>query len=122
MVNIRKARPIPPLDDKTMRRWVRQIWTGPETDCWIWIGSRTLTGYGQMRVGGHRTKFLAHRIGYVHRFGPIKNGAILMHECDNPSCVNPDHVKPGTVLKNAWDRINKGRHRGCIEVQNKCPL
>lgn len=105
-----------------MRRWARQIWKGPETDCWIWIGARTLAGYGQMRVNGDRTKFLAHRIGYVHRYGPIKNAGILMHTCDNPGCVNPEHLKAGTCMRNTWDMIEKGRYRGVMEVIKKCPF
>jgi len=120
--NIRTPRPIPPLDDKIMRRWVGHIWTGPETDCWIWIGARTLAGYGQMKLAGHKSNYLAHRVGFVHRFGPIKNSGVLMHTCDNPSCVNPDHLKVGTYRKNIWDMINKNRHRGCVPVQSTCPF
>lgn len=115
-------RKLPELTAADRRRWLRQVWRGPETDCWIWIGSRTLRGYGQMRLSSSRVKFLAHRIGYVIKNGPIRAGGILMHLCDNPSCVNPDHVVGGTQKKNVRDMIMKGRYRGNAVVSSACPF
>lgn len=116
------CRKIPKLKKADIRRWLRQIWRGPETDCWIWIGARTLNGYGQVRLGGDRTKYLAHRVGYVIKNGPIKNQGIMMHVCDNPQCVNPEHLVAGTSKRNAWDRIQKGRQGGCVVVTKACPF
>ena len=107
--NIRKARKLPKLDDKIRRRFLRYVWRGPETDCWIWIGSRTLGGYGQMRILGIRSKFLAHRISFELFSGHARAGSTMMHLCDNPQCVNPDHLREGTAKKNAADMIAKGR-------------
>ena len=122
MVNIRRPRVMPELTREIMRRWRRQVWCGLETDCWIWIGSRTVGGYGQMRLPGHFSKFLAHRIGYVWRFGPVPGRGLLMHVCDNPGCVNPYHLSSGSPHENAWDRIQKGRQGGCVEVVRSCPF
>ena len=122
MKNIRAPRKMPSLTEKEHRRWLRQIWRGPEIDCWIWTGSRTLGGYGQMRLAGDRTKYMAHRIGFSWYRKEIRAGGILMHSCDNPSCVNPWHLKVGTCLRNTWDKIEKGRHRGCVEVLSECPF
>lgn len=120
-MNIRGARVIPKLDEKIMRRWLRKVYRGPETDCWVWFGARTLGGYGQIRIGAEPGKYLAHRVGYRWYKGPIRKGHPLLHTCDNPSCVNPDHLKVGTFGRNTWDMIGKGRHRGSVEVVRPCP-
>lgn len=78
-------------------------------DCWIWKGSSCL-GYGQMCTGmefcGERK---THRISYTLQNGTIPKGMIIMHTCDNPSCVNPRHLKIGTYSDNMQDMKRKGR-------------
>lgn len=83
--------------------------------CWVWLGSRDKDcGYGRVTV-----RWLAPNPGYAHRLawilthGPIAKGLIVMHKCDNPICVNPDHLKLGTVRDNMQDRKAKGLHFGC---------
>lgn len=120
--NIRAARPMPDLDDQVRRRLLRKVYRGPLTDCWVWFGARTLGGYGQIRIGGERTKFLVHRVAFAMFKGPLKAGQPLLHLCDNPSCANPDHLKIGTFKRNTWDMIGKGRQRGCVEVARACPF
>ncbi len=110
--NIRRSREIPELDDSIRRRFLRSVWRGPEIDCWIWTGARNLGGYGQMRILGIRSKFLAHRISFELFGGHALAGSIMMHLCDNPQCVNPDHLREGTQRKNAADMISKGRYVG----------
>ena len=60
-------------------------------------------GYGRINGEG------AHRIAYIQKFGPIPKGMIVMHTCDNPSCVNPQHLKLGTHKQNMEDMVSKDR-------------
>jgi hypothetical protein len=63
----------------------------PETGCWVWQGSITQKGYGQLKENG-RVVF-AHRAYYIRAKGPIRDGLVLDHLCRNPRCVNPDHLE-----------------------------
>ncbi len=78
-------------------------------DCWEWIGAKTPLGYGKIGVD-HKTKY-AHRVSWELHNGRIKKGFCVMHQCDNPSCVNPIHLQLGTQLENMRDRDAKGRHK-----------
>lgn len=75
--------------------------------CWVWksaIGSR---GYGIFWVGGKSEG--AHQTSYRLSNGPIKAGLLVMHTCDRPACVRPDHLVLGTTKDNALDAKAKGR-------------
>lgn len=76
--------------------------------CWEWIGkSKDRKGYG--RVGVNYRVYLPHRISWFLNTGKQPNSLVL-HKCDNPSCVNPSHLFEGTHQDNAVDMVNKGRH------------
>lgn len=75
--------------------------------CWNWIGQKTIDGYGRRRVNGK--KLLAHRIMWMSSHGEIEHGMCVLHKCDNPSCVNPDHLFIGTHQVNMDDKRNKER-------------
>lgn len=79
-------------------------------ECWEWQGYRIDKGYGRLRHEGG--KKLAHRVSYEAFVGAIPDGMCVLHKCDNPPCVNPDHLFLGTNLDNVKDCINKGRHKG----------
>ena len=66
--------------------------------CWIWIGAKSLAGYGRFQSDGHLS--LAHRVGYRALVGPIPSGLQLDHLCRTPSCVNPAHLEPVTAKEN----------------------
>ena len=68
------------------------------TGCWVWLGSRTPHGYGQINRGGRPRP--AHRIYYEQAKGPIPTGLYLDHLCRNRACVNPDHLEPVTNAAN----------------------
>jgi hypothetical protein len=80
--------------------------------CWIWIGtSKTKKGYGMLqKIGGSKGHGItAHRLSYQIHKGEIPEGMVVMHSCDNPSCVNPAHLSAGTQSQNIREAIAKGR-------------
>jgi hypothetical protein len=75
--------------------------------CWEWRGRRMPKGYGKLNRG---TKTVyAHRLAFELRNGPIPDGLYVLHKCDNPPCINPDHLFLGTQADNVRDRDTKGR-------------
>lgn len=75
--------------------------------CWPWLGATNDAGYGQIRVS--EGVFYVHRVLWEDRFGPIPDGKLILHSCDNPPCGNPDHTFPGTHHDNTQDMVAKGR-------------
>lgn len=75
--------------------------------CWNWTGCKKPTGYGQLRCNGKARA--AHRISFTIHFGPIPFGGEILHKCDNPSCVNPDHLEIGTHADNMRQMSERGR-------------
>ena len=77
--------------------------------CWEWTAA-TRNGYGVIGAGGHSGPALyAHRASWVLHFGPIPSGMHVLHHCDNPRCVRPEHLFLGTQTDNLADMRAKGR-------------
>ncbi len=76
--------------------------------CWEWTGAINKSGYGVFRIKGDS---LAHRVSYQIMNGPIQENDCVCHKCDNPKCVNPDHLFLKNHQGNMIDKMNKGRSR-----------
>ena len=79
--------------------------------CWIWIGSSVPTGYGVFKVRSYQM-VSAHRLSWYIKNGPIPHDLIICHICDNPKCVNPEHLYAGTYQSNFDDMMSRGRFNG----------
>lgn len=75
--------------------------------CWLWTGKKVGRGYGGLRV--NERDLLAHRVSYELHVGPIPDGQWVLHRCDNPPCVNPEHLFLGDRRANFDDMLAKGR-------------
>ncbi len=95
-------------------RWPKQIdrfWASvlKNDSCWLWIGLTNSWGYGRLQWDGKETG--AHRISWILHNGIIPVGLSVLHKCDNPPCVNPDHLFLGTHKDNMEDCVSKGRFK-----------
>lgn len=84
--------------------------------CWVWTAYRDAFGYGRISLPvtaaggpGKRPSAIAHRVSWALNGGDLRNGLHVLHRCDNPPCVRPDHLFRGTDLDNTTDMIRKGR-------------
>ena len=87
--------------------WSRVKITGL-LDCWLWQGTRMPFGYG-LTGGLNGVTTTAHRVAWAIVYGTVPEGMFVLHKCDNPPCVNPNHLYAGTQKDNARDAIERGR-------------
>ena len=92
-----------------MRSLPERFWSkvNRTDDCWLWTGAIVPRGYGRMSVG--LKSGMAHRISWQLNNGPIPQGQCVLHKCDVPGCVRPDHLWIGSKSDNIKDREQKGR-------------
>jgi hypothetical protein len=97
-------------DNIEARFWSRVDKSG---DCWVWTAGKFDTGYGRIWIGSKADgkDFYAHRVSYEMAYGSIPDGFDILHICDNPPCVRPDHLWAGTHSDNMQDMLRKGRRR-----------
>ena len=90
----------------------------PGEDCWQWKASVNDSGYGMLMLAGIPRR--AHRLAWLFFRGDIPAGLLVLHQCDNPACCNPDHLYLGTYRDNMLDCIRRGRYRNGKELQTHC--
>lgn len=89
-------------------RFEEKIFPVPFSGCWLWTGyTDKKMGYGMIWNAG--TMVLAHRASYEIYIGKIDGGLHVLHRCDVPCCVNPNHLFLGTNIDNVNDKVKKGR-------------
>lgn len=93
-------------DTISQRFWSRIAVTANPDRCWEWLGSRTKQGYGSVQHNGALRR--AHRVAWEVFHGRKPQG-FLLHSCDNPPCCNPAHLREGSHLDNAGDRVQRNR-------------
>ncbi len=79
--------------------------------CWEWTGTRQTQGYGKI-INEYGQLETTHRVAWRLFRSPIPKGMLICHHCDNPPCVNPDHLFVGTHHDNMADCMAKGRQDG----------
>jgi hypothetical protein len=97
-----------PVADPDERFWALVDKRGPN-DCWPWRGTGSAHGYGLFTPVSCLPAVRAHRHAYRLAKGPIPRGLYVLHQCDNPQCVNPAHLSVGTALDNMRDKVDRGR-------------
>lgn len=102
--------------DRPMAIDIPKFWAMVEkgNDCWLWLGSKRGKGYGQIYIGiinGRKRQTYAHRVSWEIANGQsIPDGLEVLHRCDTPLCVRPEHLFLGTQKDNLDDCLKKGRH------------
>ena len=91
--------------------------------CWNWTGNKTSFGYGTFKIGGRTGRLVrAHRHSWELHNGLISEELCVCHKCDNPGCVNPEHLWLGTQKDNVIDSVKKGRHKNPIFFGQNNPM
>ena len=94
-------------------RFLKYVEKGRDGECWVWVGARQGAGrYGTFGIGGKM--FLSHRVSYSLHKGEIPGKLNVLHTCDVPYCVNPEHLFLGDHLDNMRDKEEKGRGNQCV--------
>ncbi len=89
-------------------RFEEKVTPEPFSGCHLWAGARDRDGYGRINVNGiNRT---AHTVSYELYTGEIPDDLMVLHRCDTPPCVNPNHLFLGSHLDNKHDSMSKKRH------------
>jgi hypothetical protein len=96
---------VPAAEALDVRLWRRVDKTAT---CWNWLGYKGRDGYGMIRHG--HTMKLTHRVSWELQNGPIPDGLYVLHHCDKPACINPEHLFLGTQKDNVDDCRTKGRY------------
>mgnify|MGYP003575162333 CR=1 FL=1 len=92
----------------------------PFSGCRLWYGASVPFGYGVISIQGRQR--YAHRAAWEAQHGPIPEGKFVLHRCDTPACINPDHLFLGTLQDNTQDMLAKGRCRAGAPKGDRNPM
>lgn len=102
---------------KTVKeRFLEKIKKDVSNGCWEWTANKTHGGYGKFWLCGKHV--LAHRFSYELFKDSIPEGKVICHSCDNPWCVNPDHLWLGTQSENIEDSVVKNRFDSVVKISS----
>jgi hypothetical protein len=104
-------------DAEMARRLEEKSIPEPNSGCWLWMGAAKAKGYGNIWNGAKHEG--AHRVSFRIHCHDIPPNMVVCHKCDNPACINPDHLWLGTTRENMHDCISKGRMRRGIPQGRK---
>lgn len=107
----------PPTLFFDVARFLAKVGIGSLDECWEWTAARHPSGYGTFYFNGKWSR--AHRTAWELANGPIPEGLLVLHRCDNPPCVNPRHLWLGTDADNTRDMIAKGRGNDPASVNRR---
>ena len=99
--------PVPPLSWADKLRFEKWIEKGD--GCWLWKGTPSNRGYGRFSINNR--DFQSHRVSLEHFKGVATAGMLILHRCDTPLCVNPDHLYLGSHEENMRDMVERGGHK-----------
>lgn len=105
--NPNQARRMMPRGSTLHHRIEAQRTAGSPDSCWEWEGTIHHSGYGHMQVDGVQKS--AHIWAYIDANGPIPEGQMVLHSCDNRRCVNPNHLRLGSHQDNMDDKVERDR-------------
>jgi hypothetical protein len=105
---------------KTLReRFEEKIERVTESGCWVWMGASHVKGYGMVQMKNPRRVTTAHRVAWELYCGTVAAGMHVLHSCDTPSCVNPNHLFLGTNDDNIRDMIKKKRDKKFLKLSDE---
>lgn len=93
------------LTERNIERFWSKVNKGKKNECWLWLASTTTGGYGYFRANGHMN---AHRFSLMIKLGTDELNGMALHSCDNPRCVNPNHLSLGTNSENIKQAFDRG--------------
>jgi hypothetical protein len=108
-----------PQELSTLERFLLRVEPEPNSGCWLFTGGIFDSGYGDATTGHSTGEILAHRVSWALVNGPVPADLFVLHSCDVKPCVNPRHLRLGTVNDNAADRVSRNRSYRPIGVLNK---
>lgn len=102
------------MNENTLERMAKYIEVDPDTACTDWSGGKDQDGYPMFWYEGKTER--ASRALWKLVYGKIPEGLIIRHKCDNPACLNLDHLELGTYKENTADALKRGRMLGPVKV------
>jgi len=94
------------MDLNTFQRFMKFV--NKTDNCWLWSGAKKGSkNYGSFSIQGK--DYRAHRVSYEHFYGQFNKDLNVLHHCDNPACIRPEHLFLGTHQENMIDKVNKNR-------------
>jgi len=99
---------------------IEKFWTkANKTDyCWVWMAAQDKDGYGIWSYDGKFWR--AHRFSFWATHGHLDSKSLICHTCDNPTCINPNHLYEGDSTTNNRDTVKRGRFNSPLKRRTHC--